>query len=1544
MATVRVPGESGRRSDVLIAAVASVCALVATPRTCFGQEPKSFALVRYSESPCQGPDCVPLVLIHGIHGYDDCRESITSGSADCNWMPLVNYLKETPQVWSRVQIYFYRYISDNGKTTIDIGAGLRSEIESTQFRSEFQKSFVVVAHSMGGIVARTFLNHGSPRGYDRVLGVITLASPHHGTPTANKHWRNWKVEQLTGSTERLCNPLLACLACRLTPVCLVEASDSFYWKRSDLAENPLIPNRSDLLWDDYDGYFSGARQALPNWEREDNPVLRGLPAADAKKLIVYGSYLDPNDRSRLSWTESALLRLFDDVRIPFDHKGLEALSSIMERYLGMPLNDGLVSILSALFNRNQYVAGRRWSSFVGYDHLDMLGNPDGDSRKDFNGVLFISVAQDIAAILSFQGVPPRLVDLALQSSPAVSGSTARLVYSVRNTDDNIKRVVLKAWITGPDGRLVESETVADLASGEKVQSLPRDLSIPAGLTSSKVTIRGEVLPVTKLKLYAPSADPAYTTLKVIQADVMTAPRGTPPTISLSLATPAKLDYQVGDTIQLSMKTTAGQGDWRVTPFLWVDGPNGRLYLYDDGQGGLRETAAVTPVSRQSPAIDYENRLPAIIVSRGPVPPSGPYTWRAALYSSEVVSPANLIAQSNAVTYRVVALAPTQPVVTRISSPLSLYRAGDTMTIFYSTLRGTTAGTYDLLVRITSQASGNQYYFYDDNSDSNRWIHQTNRPLLTGPPVDGNFQIPSGIQPPIVIDRDTPSGQYTLHAYFSVPGRNTPIGISPPWLFTLQTPTAEGGCFIATAAFGSPMAPSVERLRAFRDRFLLPYGWGRSVAGAYYRIAPPIASAIQPHAALRKAVRVILWPAVVFAAIALQLNLWLSLLALAALTAAVVFIVRRAPARVRIALLLLALGAAAHAADVQGNAVRSTPFPLPIPGVRVELEQTGTTALSSADGVFNFRGLAVGQYSLKASAPGFFTATVRFSVASASSVVKVVVALTPISTRLYEYYLAHTAETDGWWTFFSLLNPNYTAADVTMAAYDAAGTYLGSSSKISRLNINNQVFGKPSDFFAADVAAKAAWYKFTASAPLTGFEMFGNTTGVLAGFPLPTADANQLYIPHIAQDASWWTGLSLLSVGVQSNRVRLEARDGQGTLLADAAGLNLMRPGEKTVAVIDSYFGWDFPLDIQWALVTSDGPITGFELFGTQDFKMLAAVPGLSRGAKRFFLPHIETTEGWWTGIAMLNVDSRPGVVRLTAYGENGASLAVSRAINLRAWERSVDAVESYFDNWPSATKYLEASSDVDVVAFELVGRFTPPLFGGLPAVSATGPQIAYSYAISTAEWETSLGIVNTSAAAAQVTLQAMDPEGRKLAEIRLTLPARGYRLATLKSLFRTVPSGTTWVQAFTSTAPLAGFLRLARVANGQFTDIPAEPIVAANMIGQQTVAGLAALVPQDLAGLAAQVELEPVSGSGLRVRWSAAVDPTIQTLAGGQVHSGDILLAVEGMPVLSRADLWTAYQRWGSRSKVSVQLLRPGVGIRIVQFRNPVQAKGQAGK
>lgn len=76
------------------------------------------------------------------------------------------------------------------------------------------------------------------------------------------------------------------------------------------------------------------------------------------------------------------------------------------------------------------------------------------------------------------------------------------------------------------------------------------------------------------------------------------------------------------------------------------------------------------------------------------------------------------------------------------------------------------------------------------------------------------------------------------------------------VFTTVTP-----CFVATAAYGSPLASEIGALRRMRDRYLLSNGPGRALVELYYEHGPVAAGAIRERPRLRALARSVLAPLV-----------------------------------------------------------------------------------------------------------------------------------------------------------------------------------------------------------------------------------------------------------------------------------------------------------------------------------------------------------------------------------------------------------------------------------------------------------------------------------------------------------------------------------------------------------------------------------------------------------------------------------------------------------------------------------------------------------
>lgn len=85
------------------------------------------------------------------------------------------------------------------------------------------------------------------------------------------------------------------------------------------------------------------------------------------------------------------------------------------------------------------------------------------------------------------------------------------------------------------------------------------------------------------------------------------------------------------------------------------------------------------------------------------------------------------------------------------------------------------------------------------------------------------------------------------------------------------------CFIATAAFGSDMAPEVQSFRDFRNKYLFSSSAGKEFVRFYYKHSPFYANLIAQSDVARATVRLALWPLLLFAKVSVNFGLWAGIL-------------------------------------------------------------------------------------------------------------------------------------------------------------------------------------------------------------------------------------------------------------------------------------------------------------------------------------------------------------------------------------------------------------------------------------------------------------------------------------------------------------------------------------------------------------------------------------------------------------------------------------------------------------------------------------------
>ena len=192
-------------------------------------------------------------------------------------------------------------------------------------------------------------------------------------------------------------------------------------------------------------------------------------------------------------------------------------------------------------------------------------------------------------------------------------------------------------------------------------------------------------------------------------------------------------------------------------------------------------------------------------------------------------------------------------------------------------------------------SGPQYYppsvigynTYHIDASEKIWEHLKDHRLLYDLTVDstdggsvttpgeGIFFHNSGTEVSLVAEPDEgyrfDSWTGDVDTIADVEDAETTITIGGNYEITASFEEAGGWCFIATAAYGTPMVEEIQILREFRDEYLLTNPLGKALVNIYYRVSPPIAEFITEHPVLKPLVRVGLLPSVAMSTVVINTN-------------------------------------------------------------------------------------------------------------------------------------------------------------------------------------------------------------------------------------------------------------------------------------------------------------------------------------------------------------------------------------------------------------------------------------------------------------------------------------------------------------------------------------------------------------------------------------------------------------------------------------------------------------------------------------------------
>ena len=221
-------------------------------------------------------------------------------------------------------------------------------------------------------------------------------------------------------------------------------------------------------------------------------------------------------------------------------------------------------------------------------------------------------------------------------------------------------------------------------------------------------------------------------------------------------------------------------------------------------------------------------------------------------------------------------------------------------------------------------------------------------------------------------------------------------------------------------------------------------------------------------------------------------------------------------------------------------------------------------------------------------------------------VQVASALTLRGRPTRTLYYSHVAQSEVWWTGFTIYNVSSRTAHITVSGYDEAGNLTGQNLVEIAPRVKKVAF--VGDFIGPNPTP--AYVIMQSDQPVIGFELFGGQSApIMAGINADSVTSKTLFFNHIQLNEDEWTGVTMINSGAATANVTVYGYDDAGAQVA--SGATTLAPRQKWVRFVQDLFVGTVPPTLSHLRVESDQPLSGFVLVGDNALVRLDGLPAVA---------------------------------------------------------------------------------------------------------------------------------------------------------------------------------------------------------------------------------------------------------------------------------------------------------------------------------------------